>query len=385
MIALVVSSLLVGLILAIFLRLSFAYRTQQQVASVQQVLAAGGAALQLDAQHAGAYMGPRFGLADLSIRSAVRVVDSSNGPDEVGFYYADPSAKAHVAPAAVNKTLMVLDVDTTTGFAQGDVVVMSTAVIVQNPGAPIPPPPETITKYYSCVLQIESLTPTQFTFSQNPPWGRPNNDHCASVIGAPDAPPPGFSVAVPNDVLAADPAFPPPAPPPVPIVGVTQIYKLVARYYKIDAARPGEGVLQVSPTGNLIGANDWRDLGYGFTDLQIALRFYLSGDVIDDDLDLDAERDWVSGPNLDIKTAPGASLEVPIAMNISLVARTERDVEGIATVQTPVLLGAPASFNSLGNHDFVDLTTTGDPTLQGQRIYRFTSFRVDLRNLGIGR
>ena len=39
MVALIVSSLLVGMILSIFLRMSLAYRGQQQVANVQSVLA----------------------------------------------------------------------------------------------------------------------------------------------------------------------------------------------------------------------------------------------------------------------------------------------------------------------------------------------------------
>jgi prepilin-type N-terminal cleavage/methylation domain-containing protein len=376
MIALVVSSLLVGLMLAIFLRLSFAYRSQQQVASVQQVLAAGGAALQLDAEHAGQYLGPRFAMPDGSHASIV-IADSSNGPDQVAFFYGDPAVQAVVLAGAATKTKVQCDVDDATPFVIGDVVVMSTPVIAVNPANAF----ETITKYYACTLEVIAKTPTQLTFSTLAPWGSGGNAHCTD-IAAPDAPASFNPTVTPNDLERIEPGGP---PPPVPIIEGTRFYKLVARAYRIDPGRPGEGVLQVSPTGNLIGANDWRDLAYGFTDLQVASRYYVAGDAVDDDGDGDAERDWYSGPVQDVKTAINGPTDEPLEINISLVARTERDVEGIASTQTPTLLGAPANNNPLGNHDFVDLTITVDPTLQGPRIYRSTSFRVDLRNLGVGR
>ena len=56
MVALLVSSLLVGMILAIFSRMSIAYRGQQQIAGVQQVLAAARATIELDAKQAGLEM-----------------------------------------------------------------------------------------------------------------------------------------------------------------------------------------------------------------------------------------------------------------------------------------------------------------------------------------
>jgi prepilin-type N-terminal cleavage/methylation domain-containing protein len=63
MVALVVSSLLVGLILAIFSRMSLAYRGQQQIAGLQQVLAAARATIEADAKQAGFAMPQGFRFA----------------------------------------------------------------------------------------------------------------------------------------------------------------------------------------------------------------------------------------------------------------------------------------------------------------------------------
>jgi hypothetical protein len=72
-------------------------------------------------------------------------------------------------------------------------------------------------------------------------------------------------------------------------------------------------------------------------------------------------------------------------MTISLVARTERDVEGISSTTTPALILGGPNNNTLGDRPAVDLKTTADPTLLGSRIYRYTTARIDLRNLGVGR
>src|SRR4029077_6109106 len=56
MVALLVSSLLVGMILAIFSRMSLAYRGQQQIAGVLPIRAAARAEIDLDAKKAGFVM-----------------------------------------------------------------------------------------------------------------------------------------------------------------------------------------------------------------------------------------------------------------------------------------------------------------------------------------
>jgi hypothetical protein len=78
-------------------------------------------------------------------------------------------------------------------------------------------------------------------------------------------------------------------------------------------------------------------------------------------------------------------------MMITLVARTDRDVEGIGTAATPELTGAasgtPLNNNSLGDRPSTVLPVAQpwpDPLLPGNKIYRYTTFQVDFRNLGVG-
>src|SRR3954465_10134848 len=83
MVALLVSSLLVGMILAIFSRMSLAYRGQQQIAGVQEVRAAARAAIELNAKQAGLGMpqGFKTGKYGTALQSPVQVINSSSGPD----------------------------------------------------------------------------------------------------------------------------------------------------------------------------------------------------------------------------------------------------------------------------------------------------------------
>jgi hypothetical protein len=115
---------------------------------------------------------------------------------------------------------------------------------------------------------------------------------------------------------------------------------------------------------------------------------YEPDDLLDRDGDNDQLRDWYSDGVQDVKTGnvTPTSLFAPIQMSISLVARTDRDVEGIATSETPdLIVAASPGNNSLGNHALVTLPSATDPALQGAKIYRYTTFQVDLRNLGVGR
>ncbi|MEO7734004.1 MAG: prepilin-type N-terminal cleavage/methylation domain-containing protein, partial [Kofleriaceae bacterium] len=82
MVALVISSLLVGMILAIFSRMSIAYRGQQQIAGVQQVLAAARATIEFDAKQAGLAMPQGFIYNDSLVHQAVSVTNSNTGPDQ---------------------------------------------------------------------------------------------------------------------------------------------------------------------------------------------------------------------------------------------------------------------------------------------------------------
>lgn len=372
MIALVVSSLLVGMILAIFSRMSLAYRGQQQIAGVQQVLAAARAMIELDARQAGLAMPQGFKLAgDASppaaqpmMHAPVSILNSSTGPDQIALFYADPASQAVVTAVVGTWTSTPkLTVDSTASFLAGDLVVLS-AVDLATP-RPINPGDAIIARYDACVLQIATpggITGAKLTFSTRPPWGIAGSGHCT-----------------------------PPA------VG-TMIYKFVAHAYRIDPdpARAALGSLQESLTGGLIGtaADNWTDLAFGFTDIQTAIEVH-DGDGIDTpDPGSDGDREWYSGAMQQTLTQPiqvTASYVPPIELSISLVARTDREVEGIATQETPDLIvngtpdvtGTPDN-NPIGDHPKVTLPWAIDPTLPG-RIYRYTTFQVDLRNLGVGR
>jgi prepilin-type N-terminal cleavage/methylation domain-containing protein len=367
MVALVVSSLLAGMILAIFSRMSTAYRGQQQIAGVQQVLAAARATIELDARQAGLAMAQGFKLAgdasppalQSTMHSPISIINNNDGPDELALFYADPTNQAVVTAVvgAWDGTPSVT-VDPAVDFLPGDLVVLSTADLTKD--NPINPAGAHLATYDACVLQIVTpggIAGATVTFSTVAPWGVAGSAHCK---------------------------------PPTP--GKTMMYRFVAHAYRIDPdpARTAQGPLQRSLTGGLIGtaADGWTDLAYGFTDLQTALELY-DGDGIDTlDPDIDGNRDWYSGERQEELTQPIATALAyapPLEVSISLVARTDRDVEGIATQETPDLIvpGNPDN-NPIGDHPKVTLPWAIDPTLPG-RIYRSTTFQVDLRNLGVGR
>jgi len=369
MVALLVSSLLVGMILAIFSRMSLAYRGQQQVAGVQQVLAAARATIEGDAKQAGFAMPQGFKIASSTrLQWPVQIVDSAAGPDQVAFFYGDPSAQAVVS--AVTRwadAAPTVTVDKTDGFAGGDLVVLAA---VDTSTAGLTASDANIAKWTSCVMQIVAAGPTDTTtmsFDSTGSWGAGGGTHCAT-----------------------------------PTAGV-MIYKFVARGYRIDrstTARAALGPLQQSKTGGLL--DDWADVAFGFTDIQTAVRVYDRDGAIDPDLDGDSKRDWLSGENqsratrsdpapLYLESSLAGGAVGPLQISISLVARTDRDVEGVATSATPDLIVATTAgkdttnANSIGNRASEPLPSATDEALKGSRIYRYITFQVDFRNIGIGK
>jgi prepilin-type N-terminal cleavage/methylation domain-containing protein len=379
MVALIISSLLVGMILAIFSRMSMAYRGQQQIAGVQQVLSAARASIEYDAKQAGLGMSQGFTIAgDSKLHQAVKVEDSSTGPDKVYFYYGDPSVQAAITSTAQWTTLGILDVDSITGFAPDDLVLLSTPDLTAMTGLN-PANDANIAKFTACVAQIATVVPGtapagKLRFATSAPWGKPGNTQCAA-----------------------------------PVSGTTMIYKFVARAYRIDtssAARAAIGPLQQTTFGGLLDsipggfADTWYDLAYGFTDLQTSLQVYDANTFPGDtpDPDLDGARDWYSGAmqttmTADTPTTPLNAKDGLLQMSISLVARTDREIEGISTPATPPLMDPanPGNLdnNTVGNRVSIPLPSQppwlADPALQGSRIYRYVTFQVDLRNLGVGR
>jgi prepilin-type N-terminal cleavage/methylation domain-containing protein len=357
MVALAISSLLVGMLLSIFTRMSFAFREHQQIINIQQVLAASRNALETDARQAGLALSQGFTIASdggALRHSPVRVVNQSSGPDEVGFYAADPQVQALVVagPPAPSATAVV--VDDAAGFAVGDLVVLSThdTASVANPLAE---GDANLAQFTACVVQISAISGAELAFATTGDWGSATNDHCAA-----------------------------------PYAGTTMVYKFVAHYWRIDPDRPELGALQVdATTGALTATPVFSDQAYGVSDLQVATYFF-DGDATDtDDPDADPLRDWQSSDAQTTLTAPrdvASPFAPPLMMTISLVARTTSNVEGITTKRSPVLVDpAHVDHNPLGDRASVTLPSATDPMLGGNRIYRYLTFQLDFRNLGVGR
>jgi hypothetical protein len=287
------------------------------------------------------------------------VVNSSTGPDQLSFAYADMTAQSLITGG----TWISVTVDDVSTFQQGDIVVVSTNTGTMpnpiNPGVDAD-----IAKFDACVLQIESIAGTTFNFSQVAPYGSGGSTHCSFTL-------------------------------PVPTANVSMVYKVVLHAYRIDPdpTRAVDGVFQVSPSGDLFGLADWQDLAFGFTDIQAAIQFFDNDGVDTPDPDADGNRDWYSSDNgfvgIQVFTAPTAKTNTfipPLQLSMSLTARTDKDVEGVATAATPAFsVTGNALNNTIGDHDSVALPSGTDAHLQGSRIYRYSTFAVDLRNLGVGR
>ena len=343
MISLLVSSLLTILILSIFTRMSFAYREQQQVVQVQQVLSAARAALDKDAKLAGLYMAQGFTLAadwdagQRVRRSPVRIFNSNTGPDEIAFYYADAATLA-VVTDTVTPTRTTVSIDENPGLAVGDRIVMSTprlvssAIDATNDGK--------IMTYDACVLDITGIAGTTVSFAAS----AGGNDHCGLPV----------------------PSNPYPGPQ-----GGTIIAKLVAHHWRIDrssAARIELGALQLDPTGALGGIVDasFTDQAYGVVDLQLAAQFYDAGN-----------RTWEPDEDQETKTAPilaTAAFDPLLLLSVSVLARTTQRMEGVTTAATP----------ALGDRPSESLPSANDGALLGQRVYRYLTFQADFRNTGVG-
>lgn len=354
MIALLVSTLLVIMILSVFTRLSFAFREQQTVVGLQQTLSAARTAIEYDARHAGLLVSQGFTVSsDLGVNrhSPVRITNRSFGPDELGFYYADPSAQALVigAPPPTPVTLTVDDIGT---FVAGDLVVLSTPDTISMDN-PISSGEAKIALFTACVLRIESVAGNQVTFETAGEWGNTLNEHCANPIGA-----------------------------------TTMMYKFVAHTWRVDTSRPDLAPLQLDPTGGL-ATPAFTDQAYGIVDLQASTYFYDADGTDSGDPDTDGDRDWSSSDAQQTMTDPiplASSFVAPLMMSISIVARTPANVEGVSTANSPQLTDpASPTDNTIGDRASFPLPSSTDAMFAGHRLYRFVTFQTDMRNMGVGR
>ena len=372
MVSLLISSLMVAMIMQIFIRMSGSYRTQQQVSEVQQVLAAAGTELREHLRLAGFQVAQGFQTAagGANIIPPIVITNSNTGPDSISLAYADASAQAKVTalvPATANATtdqnLGVL-VDSVDNFNVGDIAVMVNPTLVT--ATPATSGNSMLVNTVACVVQIASVIPSPPTlnFSTSAPWGNANNPQCAAVRVADHA-----------EGTATD----------------TMIYRFAPFTYRIDPTRPTLGVLQVSPTGGTV-ANDFQDLAVGFTDLQIASRYWgVNIDPTNLDHDNDPNRIWYSGGDQTTLTAANPTgINTPIEIRLSFSARTNRTVDGVATAATPALIDITnVGNNTIGDNPSVQLLGVPDASrpaaLAGDHIYRFATIDVDMRNLGVGR
>ena len=353
-ISLGIAGLLTSMLLSIFSRMSFSFREHQQIVSIQQVLSAARNSLEQDARQAGLSISQGFTIAGDTLRhSPVRVVNSATGPDEIGFYYADPTVQALVVSGSALPTAVTLTVDDSAGFAVGDLVVLSTpdTTTVANP---LDEADANIAQFTACVVKIATVTPTQLSFDTGGDWGSASNAHCSS-----------------------------------PVANATMVYKFVAHYWRVDPARQELGALQLDATGALTATTAFQDQAYGITDLQAATYFF-DGDGLDtDDPDSDAARDWQSSDAQTTMTAArvlGDPFAPPLMMTLSLVARTTANIEGVTSRATPPLVDPlHVDHNTLGDHASVTLPSATDARLMGNRVYRYLTFQVDFRNMGVGR
>jgi hypothetical protein len=181
------------------------------------------------------------------------------------------------------------------------------------------------------------------------------------------------------------------------------IYGFVGRGYRIDPTRKALSVLQMSPSGGLV-AGDWLDQGIGFADMQIASRWFdvdvtpLGPRSVDTaDIDSDPLREWYSG---DLQTTLSAQYPTPlptdpprpaalIEITVSFSLRTSRPVEGIASGATPSFVD-PARVNNgqVGDRASIPLAGVPDASrpeeLRGNHVFRYTTTRIDVRNVGVG-
>lgn len=357
MISMVLVSILVGMIFTLFIQMSVAFRTQSQVSDLQQGLVAAETVLARDVRQAGLHMPNGFKIASAPVffQQPIQVVNAADGPDELYIYAADPTKQARVMTMTLAADM--ISVDDTDLFEAGDLVVLSDPQAPDPNVSPVPPQ-----GYDACIVQIADVGGTNVYLESSAPWGVAGQAHCASVAAA-------------NAGVGSD----------------TMMYLLSARGYRIDPTRKDLSVLQRSKTAGV--EDDWEDLGIGFTDLQVATRWDEPGDLVDtDDDDLEEETDWYSSDDQDVLTAQTSfePINAPIELTLSVVVRTTRAMQGVVSAQTPALIDSSNPDNNpVGDRDAVVLEGVADAARaeehQGNHVYRWTTFRLDLRNLGVGR
>jgi prepilin-type N-terminal cleavage/methylation domain-containing protein len=370
MVGILLTALIMSFIFMVSGKMSSAYFSQTQVAEVQQTLRSARAAIASDVRQAGFFVANGFRTAALGDAAALvrplQVVNDADGtgPDLLRVFYADASAGTRVR--TIDPTRAIADVDSTATFVEGDVVVLVNSAITAAVGSGTP---ATVT-YAACVVKVTSLEP-----------GAPGRLHFEGVGGA-GAP---YNVADNPQCTEVAVATTNEAPQPD-----TVVYRFVGRSYRVDPDRKDMGVLQGSPSGELV-ADDWTDLALGVTTIQVASHFFEDDDTVDLDGDGDPEQDWYSSEG---QESPDPTGERPAGavlteVRVSVEARSERGTHAVATARTAAMIDDDRpDHNGVGDWPGVQLAGVADADrpegYRGNYIFRAAEALVDLRNLGVG-
>ncbi|MEM9488977.1 MAG: prepilin-type N-terminal cleavage/methylation domain-containing protein [Myxococcota bacterium] len=393
MIALLISSLLVGMVFAIYMRLSVAYRGQEGVSELQQTVRAAKELMARDIRAAGhlmpqgAYVSTTVG-SNLSLPvpappSGKYILEAVNwrnnvdglGPDRIRVYYGDASAMARITAVSSFEQVVVDDADE---FQVGDLalVVRSPTTVVNDSdwATDASVPAAKLVQYRACVVEITGIAGTTFDFaSGSSNYNDSSNSHCDPDDG---------SMIIDTDSM---------------------IYRFVARAYRIDPTPANRelGLLLVSPHGEMMGAvvtdpADYDLLGYGFTNLQFAVRAWHPTDPGDGDADEENDgtlpdyddndplRDWYSGS---VPVPDGGEIT---SVTMSVEVRSTRDLNVVPSAASGHFQsGSNDDHNQIGDFEAEPLSGVPDASrparYRGNHIYRWSTVRVDLRNTGIGR
>lgn len=361
MVAMVISTIVIFFLFSIQTRMSRAYKGQGTVAEINQNLQAAKAHLLKEIRMAG------YGLDSLGNVQVASTIDTNrfasgfsvsndafgDGNDSFRIMAADPLTEIVVTGFSGGNNF-VDTLEPASEFLTGSIAIL-------------------MSRTDACLIKVTGVNTQKIHFNPSgAPYNEtPQNPHCQDLKN-------NFN-QVSNPVTIAH------------FTGVS---------YRIDPDRATEGYLQMSPSGEVV-ADDWIDQGVGFTNMQIATRYFESGDAVDRDGDGDPERDWYSGDNQAAGDASRPADAVLIQASLSIEGRSPYGTRGSAASSV-----TPA-FTDLSNVDHnprgdwgqdcagaatdpcgINLATTPDASrpdrYQGEYIYRSTTSIVDLRNMGVG-
>ena len=167
----------------IYARSAASFRAQSRVSEAQQTLRSAAYILTRDLRQAGnLVLTFRTNLdgAGTTNYGALSITDGGSGPDQIRILYADQSAFAHVKSGTTFST-GVVSVDSTTGFAVGNIVVAAVTVLPM-----VGQLPDYNGRGDGCLLKVTGVvagTSLQVA-SSGTPYNSALNAHCVDVQAA---------------------------------------------------------------------------------------------------------------------------------------------------------------------------------------------------------